>query len=145
MKEARAQVLVIDDSHVVLDHVRTTLSGAGLDVRVTSEPHGATKLVKGVDLVIVDFHMPGIDGGSLLPMLRRALAPGELCLFYLYTSDADVAKRYEQFGFDGGFLRKGDDAALLSQVEAALRTVRMKKLASELRAKRRTSKPGAPD
>jgi CheY-like chemotaxis protein len=142
VKESRAQVVVIDDSEVVLEHVRATLAGAGHDVRVTSEPLGATKLVKGADLVIVDFHMPGIDGGSLLPMLRRALAPADLCLFYLYTSDADVAKRYEQFGFDGGFLRKGDDGALLAQVEAALRTVRMKKLALELRTKRRASKPG---
>ncbi len=141
MKDARAQVVVIDDSEVILDRVRTALAAAGHEVRVTSDPRGAAKLVKGADLVIVDFHMPGIDGKTLLPMLRRGLAGDELCLFYLYTSDADVARRYEELGFDGGFLRKGDDAALVSQVEAALRTIRMKKLALDLRAKRRASRP----
>ena len=139
-QEARPCVVVVDDSFVVLDRVRHVLSGAGYDVRATNEPRSAGPLLRGADLVIVDFHMPGIEGGEILPVLKKSLlAADNLCAFYPYTSDADVAKHYQKFGYNGGFLRKGDEAALLVQVEAALRTVRTRKLALALRERRRKS------
>jgi hypothetical protein len=58
------------------------------------------------------------------------------CLYYLYTSDRAVATRYEQLGFDGAFLRKGEEEALVSQVGAVFRTIRMRKLARKLRNER---------
>jgi DNA-binding NarL/FixJ family response regulator len=94
------------------------------------------KLVSHADLAIIDFHMPGVDGAEMLISLREG-HPQNPCLYYLYTSDRDVATRYERLGFDGAFLRKGEEAALVSQVDAVFRTIRMRKLAQKLRDDRK--------
>jgi DNA-binding NarL/FixJ family response regulator len=131
-------IVVIDDSFLILERVRERLSAAGYEVRTTTGHIAAAKLIQRADLAIIDFHMPGIDGAEMLGMLRKAAPPGSSCLYYLYTSDRSVATRYEQLGFDGAFLRKGEEAALSSQVGAVFRTIRMRKLAKKLRDERRS-------
>jgi DNA-binding NarL/FixJ family response regulator len=142
MEGERGKVLVIDDSWVILESVRMALTAAGYDVRLTTEGEAATKYLTWAELVIIDFHMPGVDGASLLPALKAAVPPGATCLFYLYTSDTQVARMYEAYGFDGGFLKKGDASALPAQIDAAFRTIKLRKLATQLkRTKSGSSKP----
>lgn len=140
MKE-RGKILIIDDSWVVLESVRASLVAAGYTVRVTTEADAAVKMTGWAELVIVDFHMPSIDGAALLPSLRDAVSRESPCYFYLYTSDPDVARKYDVYGFDGGFLKKGDEKALGPQVDAAFRTIHLRKLAGSLRARRTSTKP----
>lgn len=132
-------ILIIDDSWVVLDRLRAALSAKGYSVRVAAQPGEAARHVSWAELCVVDFHMPGLDGAQLLPMLRSATKDSG-CMFYLYTNDNDVGRRYDALGFEGAFLKKGDEDALLPQVEAAFRTIKLKKLAGSLRDKRRESK-----
>jgi CheY-like chemotaxis protein len=134
MSEA-GEIVVVDDSFLILDRIRERLSGAGYRVRTTTGQSAALKLVQSADLAIIDFHMPGIDGAEMLATLRRS-HPNSPCLYYLYTSDRAVAMRYEQLGFDGAFLRKGEESALVPQVGAVFRTIRLRKLAQKLRAGR---------
>ncbi|WP_438018318.1 response regulator [Sorangium sp. So ce315] len=116
------RILVIDDSEIVLMRLRVELSSAGYDVIATTQLVGAARHLRGCDLVIVDFYMPGLDGGAVLSSLRAALPAGERPpLFYLYTTDAAAGARYAELGFDGVFGRKGDLLALTPQVQAALR------------------------
>jgi hypothetical protein len=81
--------------------------------------------------------MPGIDGKFVLNSLRRAGAAAPTCLYYLYTSDPEVARRSAEFGFDGSFLHKGNEAQLVPQVSAVFRTIRMRKLANKMREDKR--------
>ena len=136
----RGKVLVIDDSWVLLESIRLALTSGGYEVRATADVESAAKHMSWAELVIIDFHMPDADGASVLRLLRREVPPEATCLFYLYTSDANVARGYEALGFDGGFLRKGDATALPPQVDAAFRTIKLKKLASTLR---KTKTPGS--
>jgi DNA-binding NarL/FixJ family response regulator len=133
---ATGEIVVIDDSYLILDRIRERLSAEGYHVRTTTGQGAAMKLVKEADLAIIDFHMPGIDGAEMLVSLRGG-HPQSPCLYYLYTSDRAVATRYEDLGFDGAFLRKGEEAALVSQVDAVFRTIRMRKLAQKLRDERK--------
>ena len=80
--------------------------------------------------------MLGLNGREFVGILRAALPPGAACLFYLYTSDREEARRHEQHGFDGAFLRKGDQEALGPQVEAVFRTLRLRRVADRLRRER---------
>ena len=132
---SEGDIVVIDDSYLILERIRERLSAEGYTVRTTTGQAAAQKLVQRADLAIVDFHMPGIDGAEMLSMLREA-HPEATCLYYLYTSDRDVASKYEKLGFDGAFLRKGEEAALVPQVSAVFRTIRMRKLARKLRLER---------
>jgi DNA-binding response OmpR family regulator len=134
MSEGR--ILVIDDSWVVLESVRNQLVAQGYDVRVTSELTVAERQIKQTDLCIVDFHMPGLDGKAMTRALRASMGTDDGCVFYLYTSDPDVARQHSDLGFDGSFLKKGDTAILVNQVSAVFRTIKMRKLAREMRKKR---------
>jgi DNA-binding NarL/FixJ family response regulator len=133
--KAAGEIVVVDDSYLVLDRIRERLTAEGYRVRTTTGQSAAMKLVEFADLAIIDFHMPGIDGAEMLTSLKT-LHPSGPCLYYLYTSDRNVATRYEQLGFDGAFLRKGEEEALVAQVSAVFRTIRMRKLAQKLRSER---------
>jgi DNA-binding NarL/FixJ family response regulator len=135
MTSEGGEIVVVDDSYLILDRIRDSLSAEGYHVRTTTGQSAAMKLVQHADLAIIDYHMPGIDGAEMLTSLRQT-HPTAACLYYLYTSDREVATRYERLGFDGAFLRKGEEAALVSQVGAVFRTIRMRKLAQKLRAGR---------
>ena len=128
-------IVVVDDSYLILERIRERLTSQGYEVRTTTGQVAASKLMKNADLAIIDFHMPGINGSEMLSILRQSL-PGTPCLFYLYTSDRSVATRYSELGFDGAFLKKGDEAALVPQVDAVFRTIRMRKLAEKMRKER---------
>jgi CheY-like chemotaxis protein len=130
---SKGEIVVIDDSYLILDRIRARLQGEGYQVHITIGAAAATLLIRTADLAIIDFHMPGLDGGQMLARLKSSAAPGNACLYYLYTSDRSVATRYREYGFDGAFLRKGEEALLGPQVHAVFRTIGMRKLAKKLR------------
>ena len=138
--ESQGRILVIDDSWVILQKLKARLTAQGFDVLTTTGVTAAVKLLKNVDLVIVDFHMPGEDGKAVAGILRKELGPDQSAQsatsFYLYTSDEKIAGRYAELGFDGGFLKKGDEEALVSQVDAVFRTIKMRKLAQKMKLQR---------
>jgi two-component system NtrC family sensor kinase len=137
MNDHAGRIVVVDDSWIILEQIRLALNGRGYEVRTTTGADVAAKLARSSDLAIVDFHMPGMNGGELLEIIRRSLPSGTTCLFYLYTSDPEAAARYTLHGFDGAFLHKGDEVALGPQVDAVFRTIRLRKLADQMRRDRR--------
>ena len=132
---APRRVLCIDDSEVILDRMRAALEPHGYEVVTTTQTVGAGRHLPGCGLVIVDFHMPGFDGAAVVSSLRAGLSKNEASavpLFYLYTSTAATAE-YAKLGFDGVFTRKGDEIALVPQVDAAFRRLKMRDLAARKR------------
>lgn len=122
------RILVIDDSEVVLGAVQRALAAEGYTVTVTSQTVGAARHLVNADLVVLDYHMPGIDGKQVLDSMRAATrAMPKPPAFYLYTTDRELAGRYRMLGFDGAFTDKGDHAALVRQVGAAFRLIRLRK------------------
>ena len=120
------RILVIDDSEVVLARIKAALTADGHDVTTTTQAVGNARYIPTSDLVIIDYHMPGIDGGTVVQSLRRAAGEHHACLFYLYSSDASL--RPEDLGFDGLIGEKGNDEALTRQVRAIVRLAQLKAL-----------------
>jgi serine/threonine-protein kinase len=130
---ARRRILVIDDSDVMLGRIRAALEAEGYEVVTTTRAVGNARHIATCDLVIIDYHMPGIDGGTVIQSLRSARGSGSggtehACLFYLYTSDPQIAAIYQKLGFDGVLTDKGDEAALVKQVKAVFRIVQMRSM-----------------
>ncbi|MEO8800913.1 MAG: response regulator [Polyangiaceae bacterium] len=123
---AAFRILVIDDSDVILAKVKSALTAEGYEVTTTTQAVGNARHIPNVDLVIIDFHMPGIDGGTVVQSLRQAAGDNHPALFYLYSSDASL--RPEDHAFDGVISEKGDDEALVRQVRAIVRIVQLKAL-----------------
>lgn len=123
------RILVIDDSDLMLQRIGAALTEVGFEVVTTNQTVGAARHLRGCDLVILDFHMPGLDGATVLKSLKSAAqSSGAHCMFLLYTSDDAMAKRYAEHGFDGALARKGNIPDLLPQLHAMLRIVRMRAL-----------------
>ena len=126
---SKQRILIIDDSPTVLRALRQKLKEAGYDVTATTQTVGVARYLSKVDLVIIDYHMPGVSGTEVLESLRGAAAQiDNVVWFYLYTLNEDVAAQYQKLGFDGCFTGKGDDDALIAQVDAAFRLMRLRAL-----------------
>jgi DNA-binding NarL/FixJ family response regulator len=134
----RGRILMIDDSELLLSSASARLTREGYDVITSTQTVGNARHLRSCDLVIVDFHMPGIDGGGVLTSLREAaVASSAHCAFFLYTSDPAMASRYREHGFDGVLLNKGNLESLVNQVHAAMRV-------AKLRGLKKTKKGTAP-
>ena len=120
-------IVVIDDSEVILERIKSRLEADGYRVVTTAQTVGAARLLRGANLVILDWHMPGMSGGDVLQSLRAACANSPTRpAFYLYTSDPTVAAAAKGVGFDGSFMNKGDDDSLAQQVGAAMRIAKLR-------------------
>ncbi|MBM4363575.1 MAG: response regulator [Deltaproteobacteria bacterium] len=125
----KGRILIIDDSEALLGVARAALTPAGYEVVTTAQTVGAARHLRECDLVLVDFHMPGLDGRAVLQSLRAAAsASASPPLFYLYTSDLEVERDPEKLGFDGAIRRKGNPAALVQEVDAVFRMLRLRAL-----------------
>lgn len=122
------RILIIDDSESILAMARRVLSADGHDVIATAQVVGNARHIPSSDLIIVDFHMPGIDGAAVVQSMREAAVGHKVCPIYLYTSDAKVASEYWKYGFDGSLTEKGSEMALIQQVRAVFRRMDIRSL-----------------
>lgn len=123
------RVLVIDDSEMMLERINLTLTAAGFDVVSTNQTVGAARHLRSCELVVVDYHMPGLNGATVLESLKAAARSSNAnCMFLLYTSDEATALKHHELGFDGVLVKKGNMHELVRQLNAALRIVRVRAL-----------------
>ncbi|HEX6324040.1 MAG TPA: response regulator [Vicinamibacterales bacterium] len=66
----RPVVLIIDDDEHVLSTFGTWLQADGYDVRTACDGAAGLAQVQGVDAILLDARMPGLDGLGFLERLR---------------------------------------------------------------------------
>jgi CheY-like chemotaxis protein len=91
---SQLRVLIVDDSAAARIHMRQVLSGLGLSQFVEA-PDGARAVaaVAGdrFDLIVTDYNMPYMDGGSLVAYLKQNPATAA-CPIIMVTTETDPAK-----------------------------------------------------
>ncbi len=98
-----ASVLVVEDEPDVRELVAGDLREAGYDVAEAVDAPGAWRALRAapVDLVLLDWMLPGVSGYEFLRRLRRADDPAERALpVILLTARADEPDRVR--GLDAG-------------------------------------------
>lgn len=120
-------LLYLDDSAAQLAQFADVVRHMGHEACGTSSIQAARKLLSRADIVVIDFHMPNLNGAQALDRLRDAVTADRVRLFLLYTTDTAEAASYQRYGFDGALTRKGDVEALRSQLDAAIRRLRLKR------------------
>lgn len=73
MTQEPTQILVVDDEDMVRLLIRRTLEEKGYRVVTAADGNeGLAKLDQGgIDLVLLDINMPGLDGFQVLELIRR--------------------------------------------------------------------------
>lgn len=117
----RPVVLVVDDEEYVLKLADAILTRGGFEVigaRTSRAALDALKLTPGrIAVVLLDFHMPDIDGLSLVPLLRETDKHVSIILTSGYLGE----NGFQGFGPQVSFLQKPYNCdALTAAVEAAL-------------------------
>ncbi|HZE36927.1 MAG TPA: response regulator [Candidatus Eisenbacteria bacterium] len=114
-------ILIVDDEPPILDLVRFTLEDA--DVRVVEASDGVEALAVArrvrPDLILLDVHMPRLDGLEACRQIRRepALARTPIVMLTAAGQEADRARGREA-GADEYLTKPFSPLALLALVEA---------------------------
>lgn len=107
--DLKVKVLILDDDSIVLNVVGSIVKEAG-GVPITA-PNGvvAMDLVakeSGIGLVILDLHMPEMNGATFLQGVRRIGAlPSVPVLILTGRPDADVMEKLKPLGVEGCILK----------------------------------------
>jgi two-component system cell cycle response regulator DivK len=118
-----ATVLVVEDNRLNMKLVRNVLEHAGyVVVSATTGEEGVELAVRDrPDLVLMDLHLPGIDGTEALRRIRRTL-PGAAMPVVAVTASAMPSDREAatRAGFDGFLEKPINVRALPAQVASFL-------------------------
>jgi CheY-like chemotaxis protein len=120
-------VLCIDDNPTVLALERSLLENNGY--KVLSAPNGSTGLAlarsTGLDAVVLDYRMPGIDGSQVAEVLTKEQPNLPLVIYSGHGYEVPDWLKW----FAGSFLHKGDGPGALLE---ALDKLTAKKKLSEV-------------
>ena len=131
---ANETILVVDDEQLIRRSIAKRLSTVGYTVLEAENGKVALQqAAKGVDLAILDYRLPDLDGLSVLKQIRQ-VDPDVLVI--LLTAYASVATAVEAMKLGAyHFMNKPFDLeALATMVEQALETTRLRREVRQLRA-----------
>jgi CheY-like chemotaxis protein len=114
-------ILLVDDDPSVLSCTRRCLERSGYRVRTASDPThvlATEKGLDGVDLLLLDYRMPGMTGLELLDGVRRSGLDVKCVLLSAFLND-EVRRQAERLGVDR-VLDKPVDVNQLREVLAEL-------------------------
>jgi DNA-binding NtrC family response regulator len=133
-------ILIVDDQPHVRTYLRARLRRALPQVELieagsASEALSVLKL-REIDVIVSDFSMPGMDGGTLLTQVQR-LAPTVARVLITGQSDLDIATRAVNEGAVHAFFQK---PAISETFEVKIRDL----LGSRARERGALARPAAP-
>jgi CheY-like chemotaxis protein len=111
---SRFRVLVVDDDPSVLATYRRLLTRCGYSTETAADPRKVlenSQTHEDVDLLLLDYKMPGMDGLSLLAELRRRECRARCILISAFLND-DVRHQARNLGVDRVLEKPVDVGAL---------------------------------
>jgi CheY-like chemotaxis protein len=125
--EARARILIVDDHpHAVFTLARILERiPAPVDVLTAlSGPEALALVGEGVDVLIVDYLMPGMNGLELIEQLRAlpVRQPARIILITAHHS-AELVARSQQFQIDDYLVKPVPPARIRTLVESILQNL----------------------
>lgn len=130
-------ILVVDDQQLVVRVLKETLERSGFSsVQTTTDPSSAAALSDeyAVDLVILDIHMPGVDGFALLRALKRQ-CPDVPALVLTTDPSRETQARAFACGARDFISKAADDVEIFLRV---VNLLELRRLQTQMAAQNRT-------
>ncbi len=131
---ANETILVIDDEQLIRRSIAGRLTAAGY--RVLEAENGKTAVERaglGVDLAILDYRLPDLDGLTVLKQIRD-VDPDVLVILLTAYASVDTAVEAMKLGAFHFMNKPFDLDALAAMVEQALETTRLRREVRQFRA-----------
>lgn len=123
-----ARILLIDDDPNLLDMLALSLEDAGHEVVTAADGRAGLRSAEqpGVDLVVSDVNMPGIDGFTLCRRLRAQRFTAPIVLLTARDGEIDEALGLD-LGADDYVVKPFSTRVLLARVQALLRREQLRR------------------
>ncbi len=123
-KPARMKILLVDDHTILLDGIASLLSKQS-DLHVAAQAGSAEEALEflkkhEVDLIITDYHMPGMDGLTLLHTVKRLFPQVKIILLSMHD-EVHLVKEILKAGVNGYVLKKDTHKELLNAIDDVAR------------------------
>ncbi|MBD7988927.1 EAL domain-containing protein [Luteimonas sp. Sa2BVA3] len=126
--EAAYRVLVVEDDLSQALFAESVLCGAGMEAAVVSVASEVMASLEAFhpDLVLMDLHMPGMDGVELTHLIRAHEAHGHVPIVFL-TGDPDPERQFEalETGADDFLTKPVRPRHLIAAVQSRVRRARV--------------------
>ena len=123
----RELILIIDDEALIVTLAKRMLTDAGYRVVTSAEPFQALEIFKQlkdeVDLVILDFTLPIMDGSEVFDALRK-ITPNVAVMLSSGFAEQDKVRAMLSQGLRGFLPKPYTQEKLLSQVRSTLDAIR---------------------
>jgi two-component system, NtrC family, response regulator AtoC len=131
---AHETILVIDDESLIRRTIARRLTSAGFEVLEAEDGRQAIERAAcGVDLAILDFRLPDMDGLAVLKQIKQA-DPDILVILLTAYANVDAAVEAMKLGAYHFANKPFDLETLVGLVEQALETTRLRREVRRLRA-----------
>jgi DNA-binding NtrC family response regulator len=136
-----AKILVVDDEPDMLKLLSMIIKEKTQHkIVTTNNPLEALELIKqgGIDLIIADLKMPGLDGSELLDAVKAFDQNIPVVIMTAFATEEASAETIEKGGFDF-IIKPFRKEQILSTIDKALKWTAMQKENRELKAKLKSS------
>ncbi|HEY1719961.1 MAG TPA: response regulator [Magnetospirillaceae bacterium] len=122
-KPVTHSVMVVDDDHLLLEHIEMTLKDAGYMVTIVEDGEAALYLAPSLhlDMIILDSVMPGMSGAEVLRHLKNEKVTADIPVMMLTArTGRDNVEEAVKLGAEDYLAKPVDAVKLLGRVEKLL-------------------------
>jgi len=118
--DRKGVILVVDDEKEVTMSLKGFFTALGHDMLTALNGKEALQIIDsiGLDLILLDVRMPGIDGIQVLKHIREKKPKTKVIIITAY--DKEVKEEVEKLGIDGFFAKPIDLSKLLDRIRYVL-------------------------
>ena len=120
--DKKGVILVVDDEKEVTMSLKGFFTALGHDMLAAFNGEEALRIIDsvGLDLILLDVRMPGVDGIQVLKHVRAKKPKTKVIIMTAY--DKEVKEEVEKIGIDGFFPKPIDLSRLLDRIRYVLKT-----------------------
>jgi len=119
-----ATVLAVDDAKTMRSMVKTILEGEGHSVVTAEDGIDALEKIESnhIDIAVVDYHMPNMNGTTLIRKMRRIEKYKSTPILMLTTESSEFRKnKARELGANGWLTKPFDPITLANAVGTLLK------------------------